>query len=128
MTQTVQLIENQLKTLEEYNMNKIFADGLIWQDPHEKAPDFIKGQLIIKPEKFIEFMKQHMEYCSPKGWIKIDLKESQNKTMYFELNTWKPKPEDFKEVKDKITSPSEDYPEGIDMENHPLDDNEEIPF
>lgn len=68
----------------------VFVDGVIFQDPHEKAPAWVKFELVINPEKFTEFMKNNMEYTTPKGWMKIVAKESKKGGIYFELDTYKP--------------------------------------
>lgn len=99
-------------------MDKIFADGLIWQDPHEKAPDFVKGNLVINAEKFTDFMKNQTEYISAKGWLKIVMKESKNGTIYFELDTYKPAQKETA-PHTTMTSP------GVDGE---VIDTSEIPF
>lgn len=70
--------------------NKIFADGLMWKDAHEKAPPFVKGTILVEASKFKAFMEANVQYISPKGWLTIDMKESKKGGIYFELNTWKP--------------------------------------
>ena len=69
---------------------KHFADGMMWQDPHEKAPNFIKGKICINVKKFTTWLETKKEFESEKGWLNIQLKESHNGTMYFELDTYKP--------------------------------------
>lgn len=66
----------------------IFADGLMFKEPREGAPSFVKGSLSVKVDKFIAFLKEHQ---NEKGWVTLDMKESKNLTTYFQLNTWKPK-------------------------------------
>jgi hypothetical protein len=97
----------------------IFADGIIFQDPHEKAPQFIKFELVINPQKFVEFMRANMEYTTPKGWMKIVAKESKKGGIYFELDTWKPTPK----PEAPQTSMTSTQPDGSD----PID-TEAIPF
>lgn len=89
------------------NEEKIFADGLIFKKPHDNAPDFIKGQLSIKCQDFLEFMKKH----SDKGWLNIQLKESQNGKYYAELDTWKPSQNrdvQFNELGERLDDRGED--------------------
>jgi len=69
--------------------DKIFADGLRFELPSEKAPDFVKGKLSIKIAEFIPFLEKHQ---SNAGWVNIDLKVGQSGKAYAELDTWKPTP------------------------------------
>lgn len=72
---------------------KVFADGMIFKNPAENAPEFVKGKISIKSTDFIAFLHKH----SKNGWVNLDLKQSQGGKMYFELDTWTPKKDD-KEV------------------------------
>lgn len=99
--------------------DKIFADGMMWQDPNEKAPDFIKGEILFQTEKFVDFIKANMEYTTPKGWMKVVMKEAKGSgKIYFELDTWKPTQKET-----PINSMTSVQPDG----SEPLD-TEEIPF
>jgi len=97
--------------------NKIFADGLKFELPHEKAPYFVKGRLSIKVPEFISFLEKNQ---SNAGWVNIDIKMSQKGNGYGELNTWKPS-EVKKEVEQK-KEPMIDPETGIDCnpENAPF--------
>ena len=66
-------------------MENIFIDGMIWKNPHPKAPDFIKGNVAIDMKKFVEFARKHHK----DGWINIDLKQSaKTGNLYFALNQY----------------------------------------
>jgi hypothetical protein len=79
--------------------NKIFADGIIFKLPTDKAPNWIKGNITINIEKFTEFIKSQ---SNERGWINLDVKESKNGTLYVELNTYqKPKNTPTSEVNTK---------------------------
>lgn len=65
----------------------IFADGLIYNKPHEKAPEFVKGSLSIKVDEFVAFLQKHKK---DDGWVNIDMKKSKQGKLYFALNDWKP--------------------------------------
>lgn len=71
------------------NEEKIFADGLRYELPHDKAPDFVKGRLSIKVPDFISFLEKNQ---SNAGWCNLDLKVGKSGKGYAELNTWKPTP------------------------------------
>ena len=62
------------------------VNGLIWKDPHQNAPEFIKGKISIKVNDFMEYISQHQS----NGWLNIELKQSRQGKMYFELDEWKP--------------------------------------
>jgi hypothetical protein len=63
-----------------------FIDGMIFKQPHPKAPDFVKGTLSIKVKEFATFAEQYAK----DGWLNIDLKESKQGKYYAALNTFKP--------------------------------------
>ena len=65
----------------------IFANGIIFSKPGEKAPEFIKGKLSFKVDGAIEFLKK---YKSESGWVNCDLKKSKEGKLYLALNTFKP--------------------------------------
>ncbi len=92
-------IKYKIRSLYNYKFmaEKIFANGLMFKRPNEKAPDFVKGSLSIKTDEFIKFLNEN----SSDGWVNLDLKESQNGKLYFELNTWKPE-DKFVKKGDKI--------------------------
>lgn len=66
----------------------VFADGLMWRDPHQNAPDFVKGSLSIHAEKLYAWAKEH---ANEKGWVSVDMKQSKKGGIYYQLNTFKPK-------------------------------------
>lgn len=68
--------------------DKIFAEGLSWFDPHQKAPDFVKGVISVNREKFIAWLER--QEVNDRGYLKLDVKESQGGKYYVELNTYKP--------------------------------------
>ena len=65
---------------------KIFADGIRFDAPSLKAPEWIKGKISVNVKKFTDFMADHM---TERGWLVLDVKESKNGTIYIELNTYK---------------------------------------
>lgn len=72
---------------EQNKPEPIFVDGLMFRDPKENAPAFIKGRLSANVKKLCEFLQKH----DNNGWVNFDLKQSTKGTMYFQLDTWKPK-------------------------------------
>jgi len=97
----------------------VFVDGMVFQDPHEKAPAFVKFELVVNPQKLADFMRDNMDHTTPKGWMKFVAKESRKGGIYFELDTWKPKPK----TEAPETTVTSVQPDGSD----PIDTNQ-IPF
>lgn len=98
----------------------IFVDGVVFQDPHEKAPAFVKFELVINAEKFNEFMKANMQYASAKGWLTIVAKESKKGGIYFQLDTYKPAQSNRVESTSTMTSVQPDGSPAIDMSESPF--------
>ena len=66
---------------------KKFVDGMRFELPSEKAPDFVKGKISIKVDSFINFANANK---TESGWLNIDLKVGKSGKAYAELNEWKP--------------------------------------
>jgi hypothetical protein len=75
-------------------MDKIFADGLFFKKPSEKAPKFIIGNLSVNVGKFVPFLQAQ---TNERGWVNLDIKESKNGTIYIEVNDWQKGQETKKE-------------------------------
>lgn len=83
----------------------IFADGIMFQRPPENAPKWVKGKVSVNLKKFVDFLRDQRDAgnVSSKGWVNLDLKESKNRTLYFQVNTWKsPETKSVEEVKNEI--------------------------
>lgn len=65
--------------------DKIFVDGLRFDRPNEKAPEWVKGKLSIFADKLIPFIEK---YRNERGYLNLDLKESKEGKLYLELNTF----------------------------------------
>jgi hypothetical protein len=68
-----------------------FIDGLYVNKPHDNAPDFIKANLGINVDKFVEWLYAHE--VNDKGYLikKIDIKESREGKFYAQVNDFVPK-------------------------------------
>ena len=63
----------------------IFPEGISVRDPHEKAPDFVRGRISMKKDELIPWLeKQEGE------WINCDIKRSKGGKLYLQVDTWKP--------------------------------------
>lgn len=75
---------------------KVFAQGFYFKKS-ENAPDFVVGNISVKVEEAIEFLKEN----DKKGWINMSVKQSKKGSYYMELDTFEPKPQK-KEEKDEM--------------------------
>jgi len=63
--------------------DKVFADG-IYFNRKDNAPSFAIGKLSFKLEEAISFLQAN----SKKGWVNLNINQSQNGKYYIELDTW----------------------------------------
>ena len=63
----------------------IFAEGLFYKNPSEKAPKFIKANISIRVDEFVKFIEK---YKKADGFVNLDVKESKAGKTYVSLNTW----------------------------------------
>ena len=97
-----------------------------WQDPNDKAPDFVKGELNIKPKEMIEWLQTvASQHTSAKGWIKVKMLVSRKGSIYFALDTWKPTPKTEEETFEKEVPENTKTSVGVNGEIY---DTSEIPF
>mgnify|MGYP001331105636 CR=1 FL=1 len=82
--------------------NKIFPEGLFFNEPHENAPDFVKGRLAIDIEKFTNFLKNNKHLADKKGYMKFDLLEGRSGRYYAAVNTYKPEAKPVELIKETI--------------------------
>lgn len=101
----------------------IKPDGIVTFKPHDKAPSFVKGTVIITLNKFFEFCKSNPDFITEyKGekQIKCQLLEG-DYGIYLAVDTYK-----------KSTDNKENKSEGLtEYENgnpNNLEDDTEIPF
>lgn len=83
-----------------------FAEGIYFNDAHEKAPDFVLGSISVMPDRFIEWLKD--QEVSEKGYVRLKINRSKNGKPYIALDDWKPESQPVKRTT--------------------VDDDEEIPF
>lgn len=65
---------------------KVFADGFLFKR-NEKAPDFVVGQLSIRLDEAIPFLKENAK----NGWVNLGVKQARSGKFYVELDTFEPK-------------------------------------
>lgn len=65
-----------------------FVTGLFVNPPHEKAPDFVKASISIKPAEFIAWLQA--QEPNDKGYVRLQFKESREGKWYAALDDYKP--------------------------------------
>jgi len=66
--------------------DKVFADGFIFKR-RENAPDFVIGNISVKVEEAISFLKERQK----NGWVNLNVLTSKSGTPYMELDQFVPK-------------------------------------
>jgi hypothetical protein len=69
------------------NQERIFADGFIIKR-RENAPEWVIGNLSIKVDEAIAFLKNNEK----KGWVNLNIKKGRSGNPYIELDTFEAKP------------------------------------
>jgi len=64
---------------------KEFAVGLYVNEPHEKAPDFVKCGIALKRENLISWLQSKND-----EYINLQVKSGKNGKWYAEVDHWKP--------------------------------------
>lgn len=67
------------------NQERIFADGFIFKR-RETAPEFVIGNLSVKVDDAIAFLKNNEK----KGWVNLNIKRGRSGNPYVELDTYEP--------------------------------------
>lgn len=62
-----------------------FLKGLTIKPPHSSAPAFVKGKISINVNDLIESLREN----SNDGWVNLDLKESKDGKLYFQIDTYR---------------------------------------
>jgi hypothetical protein len=72
-------------------MDKVFGKGIFFNKPLPQAPPFVKGNVSINRQEFVDFLNG-----IGGDKIVLDLKEGRSGKLYFELNTYKKNGEENK--------------------------------
>lgn len=65
--------------------DKVFPEGIRVFKPNEKAPAFVKGEIVLKKSELAKWIKDQPEE------VRLSIKESQKGSYYLEVNNWQPK-------------------------------------
>jgi len=107
--------------MENQKQEMKFASGMGFKARNENAPETVRGSIYFKWTEFRKFCDENVD---ERGYVNVKMMKSKEKgTIYFILDTYKPKIQMSEEQKQTYdnryqTSPSEDYPQGIDLMNH----------
>ena len=79
------------------------AIGVYYNDPHEKAPKFIKGSISIKYDSLNSLIEQITKNKNSKWYTKLNIHENTNREtgeMFYTVNVdnYDTLPKDFKKV------------------------------
>jgi len=66
--------------------DKEFPQGIRVKAPHEKSPEFVKGQISIRVAEFQEWLSKQ-----PNEWVNLDIKQARTGNYYVELDSFEPK-------------------------------------
>lgn len=67
-------------------LDKKFVDGLRFNDPHERAPKWVRGTISVNIKRFLPYAEENAD---ERGWLNIDVKKSRDGNLYCELNTYR---------------------------------------
>lgn len=100
------------------SQDKIFADGFIFKR-HEKTPEWVIGNMSIKVDEAIAFLKTYEK----NGWVNVGIKTAKETgKFYIELDTFEPKPQG------EAQAPQAEAPKPAPSPEPASDDEEDLPF
>ena len=78
-----------------------FADGIYFKEPHQNAPDFVKGKLSIQKQKLMAWL-EGMD-AGDEGYINLDIKVAKSGKLYIAVDNWKPNNQQQAQQKPQLT-------------------------
>ena len=88
---------------------KIYPKGIMAFPPHEKAPSFVKGSIVITPRQLVDWIKENpallMQYKEEKQ-LRLQLTQGQDGKLSLSVDTWKPN----SQAAPKKEEPKDDLP------------------
>jgi hypothetical protein len=93
------------------SQDKIFADGFLFKR-RENAPDFVIGNISVKVEEAISFLKSNQK----NGWVNLNVLTAKSGKTYIELDQFVPKKkEDVNDIPEPANNVKEEpgYPEDL---------------
>lgn len=97
---------------------KKYPKGIFINKPFDNAPSFVKADISIHKDCLSEaYIQEYKEFINDKDYLKIQALEG-DKGYYGALNNYKPKPK--QEDPNATSTPTADYPEGINVNDIPF--------
>ncbi len=98
---------------------KVYPKGIYFNEPHEKAPKFIVGNISIQVDNFQDFLNENSQYINEKGYIRFNVLEKKEKDDFGKYNvlldTYKSEGKSLEEINKQIKENDE-----IDLDEIPL--------
>ena len=101
-----------------------FADGIYFKEPHQNAPDFVKGKLSIQKQKLTAWL-EGMD-AGDEGYINLDIKVAKSGKLYIAVDNWKPNNQQQAQQKPQLT-PQQQEQMDTRIEEDPIIDDD-VPF
>ena len=80
------------KKTEEKKSEIIFPKGILVFEPHAKAPDFVKAEIVINADEFTAFLAENSAYLSEHDkygtQLKLTMQESKDGKLFLKVNTF----------------------------------------
>jgi len=93
-----------------------FPAGLFYNMPHAKAPDFVLASIAIRPDVFIEWLKQ--QKTNDKGYVRIQALRGRDGKPYCKLDDYGT--ESSPRAPQQATEPTVSYDEEISVDEIPF--------
>ena len=77
---------------------KIKPEGIFAFPKKTNSPEFVLGTAVIDIEKFQDWIENHQGYLTEyqgKSQLKLQILRSKEGSVYFQVDTWKPKTDSF---------------------------------
>ena len=85
-----------------------FAEGIWFNEPSDKAPDFVLGKINVHRQRFTEWLDA--QPVDDKGYIKLDVKRSRNEKIYISIDDFTPSEKSGSTQTEPRTMTDEDVP------------------
>jgi len=95
------------------SQDKIFADGFLFKR-RENAPDFVIGNISVKVEEAISFLKANHK----NGWVNLNVLTAKSGKPYIELDQFVPKSKEG----------ANDIPVKAETVRVPAEEQDDLPF
>ena len=105
---------------------KEYASGCYFNDPHERAPEFVVGRISVNVQKFIGWLEQ--QETSDKGYVNLNVKRGRDGKPYVELDTWKPAGRDSGRPQSQAARDYREASGGAPARSYEPEFDDQIPF